>query len=82
MSEEQQAVEVEALEDELSVIRAEVQKALDDLVVVYDRAEAEFKPVAHELRVQGVKVKPMCPRWLSRSVHYAKFAERKRYPVK
>ena len=82
MTEEQtQTVEVEELEADLDGLRLRVLDAFDAFVEVYDQADAEFRPIAHQVRVAGRKVKGMSPKWLARSVHYRKRGESSRFPV-
>ena len=70
------------LKEQLQAIREDVADALDTFVAIYNANADAFGPLAHELRVRGNKVRDMGPNWLRRAVHYAKFAEKKRYPVK
>lgn len=76
----EQGDEVRALQDEADRLRSDVADAVRALVEVHDAAEAEFRPVAHALRVQGKRVRGLCPRFVSRMVHYAKNGGR--FPVK
>lgn len=70
------------LKEQAQAIRDEVQTAFESFMRVYDAAESAFNPIAHELRVSGHRVKGMSPNWMRRAVHYGKYAERCRFPVK
>jgi len=70
------------LKQQLQAIREDVEDAFETFMQVYEANAATFDSIAHELRVRGHRVKAIGPNWLARAVHYGRFAEKKRYPVR
>ena len=65
---EEQKLTAEELNAELAQLREQVEQAMAEFVAVYDGAEAEFRPLAHELRLLGGKPKDMAPLFVQRVV--------------
>ena len=79
----EQAVAVEELEVELAGLRQTVEGAFDQFMTLYEASDAEFKPLAHQVRVSGRKVKPLSPQWLRRAVTYGRNTQKGfRFPQK